>query len=82
MGEIINFDGIRRRFTAKPASPQVVATTGNKGRFADNQHTRRACIKMLLCGGTFRAVGRKHPGREEGLLQDVREAILGGGRSA
>lgn len=79
MNEIIHFDGSRKRYAAKPAAPQVVGRAANWGRFADNQFTRRACLRMLLCGSSFRAVARKHPGREEGLTQDVREALLGGG---
>lgn len=78
MSEIIHFDGSRKRYATKPAAPQVTGSAANRGRFADNQFTRRACIRMLLCGSTFRAVAKKHPGREEGLTQDVREAILGG----
>lgn len=82
MAEIISFNGIRQRFAAKAASPKSADNSRNRGRFADNQNTRRALLKMLVCGGGFRAVARKHPGREEGLAQDVRDALLSGGIAA
>lgn len=82
MAEVISFDGIRQRYAAKVASPKSAEGKGNRGRFADNQHTRRALLKMLVYGGTLRGVARKHPGREEGLAQDIREALLDRGMAA
>lgn len=74
MAEVIAFDGARKRFTAKQATPQVAQSKAN--RVGDNQHIRRSLLKMLVYGNSFRTIARKHPGREEGLTQDIREALL------
>jgi hypothetical protein len=82
MAEIITFDGALKRYAAKPAPSQLAVSVRDRGRFGNNQHTRRACLRMLLYGMPFRSVARKHPGREEGLAQDVRDALLSGGMAA
>lgn len=82
MAEIIRFDGVRKRYTAQVASQQVIAGTRDRGRFGDNQYSRRACLRMLLYGQSFRSVAKKHPGKEEGLAQDVRDALFDAGVAA
>jgi hypothetical protein len=71
-------EGARPAIDAQGPHPQRISAQRDLGRFHGNQYTRRTAIRMLLLGGSFRAVARKHPGREEGLTQDIRETILGG----
>jgi hypothetical protein len=71
-------EGARPPLAMQEARLKLQAVQGIPGRFHGNQYTRRTAIRMLLLGGSFRAVARKHPGREEGLTQDIRETILGG----
>lgn len=74
MAEVISFDGARKRIAPKQATAQVAQTKAN--RIGDNQHIRRSLLRMLVYGNSFRTVARKHPGHEEGLTQDIREALL------
>ena len=78
MAEIITFDGKLRRYAAKGPRPQVI---GGTGKFYGNQHTRRAVIRMFLCGGSIRKVGRRMGG-EKAVEAEIREALLDKGIAA
>ena len=72
MAEIITFDGRLRRYAAKGPRPQV---TDGTGKFYGNQHTRRAIVRMFLCGGSIREVGRRMGG-EKAVEAEIREALF------
>lgn len=78
MGRVIDIHRGHILPVMQPAVAQVTQGQGHLSRYADNQFTRRSLIRQLLLGAGFRQVGRKHPGGETGLAQDIREAILGG----
>lgn len=78
MAEIIAFDGTRRRYAAKGPRPQV---TDGTGKFYGNQYTRRSIVRMFLCGGSIREVGRRMGG-EKAVESEIREALLDKGIAA
>lgn len=82
MGDIVIFDGARRRVRAQAAGPEAVAAKGKRGQFPNNPQARNALVRMLVRGQSFRSVARKHPLSEEGLAQDIREALLNRGLAA
>lgn len=80
MSEVIVFDGTKKRYAAKEQRPQVTESAG-KRPFYGNMHTRRAIVRMFLCGGSVRAVGRRMGG-ESIVEQELREALLDRGIAA
>lgn len=80
MAEIICFDGRRKRYTAQGQLQKTAETNGDIVRFG-NKYTRRSMIRMFLCGGSIRAVGRK-AGGEAIVEQEIREALLDRGIAA
>jgi len=82
VGDIIIFDGARRRARTQAAGPEAVAAKGKRGRFPNNPQARNALVRMLVRGRSFRSVARKHPMSEQGLTQDIREALMDRGLAA
>ncbi len=78
MAEIIAFDGKLRRYKAQGPRPQV---TDGTGKFYGNQYTSRSIVRMFICGGSIRAVGRRMGG-ESIVEQELREALLDRGIAA
>jgi hypothetical protein len=79
MAEVIRINDGQKRLAEQSRVPQQLDATGNR-RWFDESHNRRALLRMFLCGSSYRSVGRKHPGREEGLARDLRAAVMGAER--
>lgn len=72
VGEIIQFDGTRRRLSVQDSAAQ-----GRGYKDDPRGFNRRSLLRRFMMGMGIRAVGRRHPEGEAGMESEIRAALAG-----
>jgi hypothetical protein len=58
-----------------PQTTRPQALENKLNVFRQKEINRRMALKLILSGFSFRAAAKRHPGREDGLVRDVRAEL-------